>query len=164
MSPSCKKIASKTSLSFPPTQLVSWHPNSTICDPRGPPQGPKPTRNAPNITRFFFVHAQSGKRWGTTQFTQNLLKTSFYLWFLKFGKELCLGIKSPDFSPWLDSLTNETIALCSAKDWASCFHDKMKTSLYCLGGMEMQVGSKDWKSSLSSDHQRQRQWKGVLWT
>ena len=33
---------------------------STICDPRGPPQGPKVTRNAPKITTFSFVHVQRG--------------------------------------------------------------------------------------------------------
>ena len=60
MRPSRGKIPSKTSLSFPPTQSVSWHPNSTIRDPRGPPQGPKPTKNAPNLTRFSLGHAQSG--------------------------------------------------------------------------------------------------------
>ena len=49
---SCSRIASKFSLSFPPTQHVSWHHKSTFWDPRGSPQGPKPTRNAPKITTF----------------------------------------------------------------------------------------------------------------
>ena len=59
--PSCSKIAIKKSLSFPPTLSVSYYSKSTICDPREPPQGQKSTWNAPKITIFSLVHAQSGQ-------------------------------------------------------------------------------------------------------
>ena len=35
-------------------------PETAFCDPKGPIQGPKPTKNAPKITKFSFVHALSG--------------------------------------------------------------------------------------------------------
>ena len=47
MRPSQSKVASETSLPYPPAQSVSWHPNSTLCDHRSPLQAPKPTKNAP---------------------------------------------------------------------------------------------------------------------
>ena len=59
--PSCSKIAIKKSLSFPPTLSVSYYSKSTICDPRESPQGQKSTWNAPKITIFSLVHAQSGQ-------------------------------------------------------------------------------------------------------
>ena len=56
----------KPLFSFPPSQSVSWHSNSTICDPLGPPSGPQTNPKCTHHDHIFLCPCPKWLVWDPT--------------------------------------------------------------------------------------------------